>query len=87
MTPRSRAEIAATKTIATAVSFLVLGYLSDNKKQNGRKLPGSYSYKTALGTIFKFHISKKRIINLSFLYDLLGRLDRKGFALIFNIEA
>lgn len=67
------------------LSLLLQGYYSSDKKYHGTSLPDSKSYKTSLGTSLFFHKKTGEIFTLSFLWDLRGRYEEKGFTIAFNV--
>lgn len=71
------------KTLSLAL--FAFGYLGGDKKLDGAILLDSHSRKTSLGASIRINTKTERFFVLSIVYDAIGRYDKKGFSLVFNV--
>ncbi len=68
-----------------SLNILAFGYWGGKKKLDGAKLPDSHSYKTSVGSSIRIYAKSDRFFALSLLYDIIGRHDKRGLSLVFNM--
>lgn len=80
-------KLEVTRKLSKAVSLaaLAMGYHSGNKKLDGVLLPDSYSRKTTLGAFLQLQTQSYSFYELGIVWDIAGRYDKKGFAVVFSV--
>lgn len=78
-------EVARKLGKAVSLAALAMGYHSGDKKLDGVVLPDSHSRKTTLGASLQLQTKSSGFFELGIVWDVAGRYDKKGFAVVFNV--